>query len=180
MWLRGARSPNGEAMSPTSFPAALSFIRVIRAIGGRKLLNSSGLGKRPPSRPAPRTVPLQERQTARSPRRLSPRRRPREPHHHYAHGIRRAGSNASVTSGDGGIGRDQRGHTNLRRFTLAGSRRGQQQWSRPEPSPRREKRKVDAVEQRTRETRPPVKPGQTWKKHHPKRTRIGLRSAFGA
>ena len=30
-------------MWPTSFPAALSFIRVIRAIRGQKLLNSSGL-----------------------------------------------------------------------------------------------------------------------------------------
>jgi hypothetical protein len=78
-----------------------------------------------------------------------------------------------------GIGRDQRAHTNMRRFTLAGSR-GQAQWSRPEPSPRREKRKVDAVEQRVRDTWPPVKPRQAWKKHHPKRTRIGLRSAFGA
>ena len=30
-------------MWPTSFPAALSFIRVIRAIRGQKLLHSSGL-----------------------------------------------------------------------------------------------------------------------------------------
>jgi hypothetical protein len=39
----------------------------------------------------------------------------------------------------------------LRCFTLAGGR-GQEQWFQPEPSPRREKRKVDAIEQRTRDT----------------------------
>jgi hypothetical protein len=60
-------------------------------------------------------------------------------------------NNERIAQSNDGIGRDHRAHTNLRCFTLAGGR-GQEQWFQPEPSPRREKRKVDAIEQRTRDT----------------------------